>query len=294
MDKGVNENIRVLLIDDEIPLLNALSAALKNDGLKCEMANTVAGALSILENSTSIELVISDIKMPDMDGIELLKHIRENYRDRPWLQVTFITGYATLENSVSALKLAATDFLYKPVRRQALLKSTRYALKKATIVKRELHFMTQGKTHLDRLAEELQNIKTLLHPIVVEPDREPTEKRPLNGRVKPLAKDRLLTLIQSNEIKKRLFKDDLFSDPAWNMLLDLMQHSLMGKDVAVSSLYYSSGVPIATASRRLAEMERAGLVARMPDPSDKRRHFVRISQTAYNMIEQYFRAIDDI
>ena len=294
IDKKGDENSRVLLIDDEKALLNALTAALESDGLKCEKAITAGEALSILDKTASIELIISDIRMPGMDGITLLKQVRERYRDRPWLQVIFITAYATLENSVDALRLAATDFLYKPVRREVLVNSARSALGKAAQLKGDLEFKLQGAGHLDRLAEELQMLKALIKPVAVEPSQNLPEENSTKRKSTPLSKERLLALVQSNEIKKKLFKDDLFSDPVWNMLLDLMQQSLMGNEVAVSALYYSSGAPIATASRRLTEMESAGLVTRLQDPSDKRRQFVTISQDAYNMIEQYFRAIDEL
>ncbi|WP_408913609.1 response regulator [Brucella pseudogrignonensis] len=290
-DTDFDENCRVLLIDDEIALLNALTSALESDGLICKKATAAGQALSILSATPSIELIISDIKMPGMNGINLVQQVRERFIERSWLQIIFVTAYATLDNSVDALRLAASDFLYKPVRREVLVKSARAALEKASTIKREMNFRLQGSEHLDRLAGELQSLKGLLSP--KSPSQHDGETAAEDPQ-KPLTKERLLALIQSNQVKKKLFKDDLFSDPVWNMLLDLMQQHLLGKEVAVSSLYFSSGAPIATASRRLAEMEKAGLVSRKHDRVDKRRQIVTLTPASYQLIEEYFSTIDRI
>lgn len=283
---------RILLIDDEPALLNALTVAIESDGFVCANASSAEKALSILDNTASIELIVSDIKMPLMDGITLLHHVRERYKERPWLQVIFVTAYATLENSVEALRLAATDFLYKPVRREVLLTSVRSALDKASEIRQGFEFRTQGSNHLDRLAQELQALKGLLtSPAASSPEKPQTDK---TEEQKPFTRERFLSLIQSNEIKKKIFKDDLFSDPVWNMLLELMQHELQGQNAAASSLYFSSGAPMSTASRRLAEMESAGLIERKIDEHDKRRQIVKIKPETYRLIEAYFRAINDL
>ncbi|MFD1792686.1 response regulator [Ochrobactrum teleogrylli] len=289
-----NKDCRVLLIDDEEPLLNALTIALEADGLICAKATSADQALSVLDTTASIELIVSDIRMPAMDGITLLQHVRERYEERSWLQVIFITAYASLENSVEALRLAAADFLYKPVRRDVLVKSVQMALDKASKIKRDTQFRVQGSDHLDRLAEEIHALKGLLNSSTISQGTQDEDGRRNRQIGKPLSKERLLSFVQSNDIKKKFFKDELFSDPVWNMLLDLMQQSLEGNEVAASSLYFSSGAPVSTAARRLNEMEKAGLVERKLDDTDKRRQIVRISPKAYHLLEGYFRAINDI
>ena len=294
-ENGTDRTISVLLIDDEPALLNALSSALESDGLYCAKATSAAQALSILATNDTIELVISDIRMPHMDGITLLRHIREQYSERLWLQVIFITAYATLENSVDALRLAACDFLYKPVRRELLLKVVRVALNKASLIRRDVEFRMHGSDHIGRLAEELQTLKSLLiRDSEVAPLPDNSANLGESQQKQSLTKERLLSLIRSNEVKKKYFTDDFFNDPAWNMLLDLMQNHLENKEVTASSLYFSSNSPIATASRRLSEMEKARLVTKRQDAGDKRRQIVEITAYAYQKIEDYFRTINQL
>ncbi|MEL4073128.1 response regulator [Ochrobactrum sp. GPK 3] len=284
---------RVLLIDDEPALLNALTVALESEGLICTKATSANQALSILDETTSIELIVSDINMPGMDGITLLTHVRERYEERSWLQVIFVTAYASLENSVEALRLAASDFLYKPVRREVLVQSVQSALDKASKIKRDTQFRVLGSDHLDRLVEDIQSLKSLLNSS--ESKQIPSDHAPSTQPQKnPLSRERLLSLVQSNDVKKKFFTDALFSDPVWNMLLDLMQQHLQGTEATASTLYFNSGAPVSTASRRLSEMEKAGLIERKMDEADKRRQVVTISMKAYQLIEEYFRAIDDV
>lgn len=293
--KNAYEDLTILLIDDEPALLNALSQALESDGLRCVKANSAEQALLILSADPTIELIISDIRMPKMDGLTLLHHVRERYSDRTWLQVIFVTAYATLENSIDALRLAACDFLYKPVRREELLKAVRSALSRSSAMKRDIEFRMQGSDHLGRLTIELQALKTLLTPSLVPvlTSKDTTDLNQDDAK-KTFTTERLLSLIHSNEVKKKLFKDELFNDPVWNMLLDLMKNKIHDKEVSASSLYLCSGVPLATASRRLNEMEKAGLITKTQDGIDKRRQIVEITPFAYQMIEDYFRTIDQL
>ncbi|GHC74348.1 hypothetical protein GCM10010136_23470 [Limoniibacter endophyticus] len=96
------------------------------------------------------------------------------------------------------------------------------------------------------------------------------------------------------ELRPRFFKERLFSDPAWQMLLDLMENNLLEKEVSVSSLYIASGVPISTASRRLDDLEEARLVTRWDDPKDGRRQYVRVTAKAEQLITDYLMNLDKL
>jgi two-component system response regulator AtoC len=103
-------SIDVLVVDDEESSRKLCVAILQSMGYTAETADSGASALAILENGHT-DIVISDVRMPGMDGIELLKIIKQKY---PQTDVVMMTGYGTIPASVEAIKLGAYDYITKP------------------------------------------------------------------------------------------------------------------------------------------------------------------------------------
>jgi two-component system nitrogen regulation response regulator NtrX len=101
----------VLIVDDETSILKTLSGILSDEGFETITATNGYEALKILD-AESPDLVLLDIWMPGMDGIDTLKEIRKNH---PTLQVIMITGHGTIETAVTATKIGAFDFIEKPL-----------------------------------------------------------------------------------------------------------------------------------------------------------------------------------
>jgi two-component system response regulator PilR (NtrC family) len=102
---------RVLIIDDEPDILELLELTLLRMGLEVERANNVREALRMLDNNT-YNLCLTDMRMPDGEGLEVVRHIAEHNLDVP---VAVITAHGNLDNAVAALKAGAFDYLSKPV-----------------------------------------------------------------------------------------------------------------------------------------------------------------------------------
>ena len=103
---------RLLVVDDDIQMLSALDAALRHKGHKVETASNGIDAVTKLANvSEPVQAVITDLKMPSMDGLELLHHIR---RTSPSIPVILLTAFGTIQTAVDAMKAGANDFLVKP------------------------------------------------------------------------------------------------------------------------------------------------------------------------------------
>ncbi len=101
---------RMLVVDDEPNICDAVKRALERVGYPVETAPDAQSALKSLERGTT-DLVLCDIKLPGMDGMELLDRIKESH---PGMLVIMITGYASIESAVAAIKHGATDYLPKP------------------------------------------------------------------------------------------------------------------------------------------------------------------------------------
>ena len=120
------QNIRLLLVDDETSFLNPVAKRLKKRGITPELASGGEQCLSILESQT-IDVVVTDIKMPGMDGIRLLKAIKDKYPD---IQVILITGQASIQDGVEGIKAGAFDYLTKPIEIEQLLEKIHLAFEK--------------------------------------------------------------------------------------------------------------------------------------------------------------------
>jgi DNA-binding NtrC family response regulator len=100
----------ILIIDDEKSLLDLLSVVLKKEGYRVKTCLAPTKVFDILENE-ELDLLICDIKLPQISGMEVLKYVREN---RPEIPVIMITAYGSLKQAVEALKAGATDYILKP------------------------------------------------------------------------------------------------------------------------------------------------------------------------------------
>lgn len=111
--------MNILLIDDETNLLKLLRRPLIKSGHSIiEAQNGKQGWELFLEYSHKFDVIVTDIKMPVLDGVELLKRLREKEYDTP---VVIITGYEDIQSSIEVLRLGAFDFLLKPFKAQELL-----------------------------------------------------------------------------------------------------------------------------------------------------------------------------
>jgi two-component system response regulator PilR (NtrC family) len=136
---------RILVVDDEESMRKLLEIALGKEGYRLTLAESGKKATEIFDKS-SYDLVISDIKMPDMSGVDVLRHIKET---DPSVPVIMVTAYASAETAVEALRLGAYDYLTKPFKLEELKANIRNALEKVRLkrenetLKRELK-KTQG------------------------------------------------------------------------------------------------------------------------------------------------------
>jgi two-component system, OmpR family, response regulator VicR len=117
----------VLLVDDEVPFVETMTKRLTKRDLDVSTAFNGQEALDKLEKSRSIEVVILDVKMPGIDGLETLKRIRKKY---PLVEVIMLTGHATVESAIDGMKLGAFDYLMKPCEMDILITKVGEAAKK--------------------------------------------------------------------------------------------------------------------------------------------------------------------
>jgi PAS domain S-box-containing protein len=124
---------KILLIDDETDILRVLSLSLKADGYEVLTAIDGEKGLAIFDKERP-DIILTDVKMPGMDGIEVLKEIKQRSDDS---EVIIITGHGDIDTAIEALQFGASDFINKPVRDKALAVSLQRARERLE-VKRQL------------------------------------------------------------------------------------------------------------------------------------------------------------
>ncbi len=124
----------ILLVDDEVNILKILSAVLTKSGNNVISCNNANEALERLEDDI-FDLMITDLKMPDIDGLELLKIVHEKYPDT---EVIMITAHGTIETAVEAMKRGAIDYLLKPFDMEEIKLRIQSALNTASLKNQEI------------------------------------------------------------------------------------------------------------------------------------------------------------
>jgi len=120
---------KVLFVDDEMDFLETLMKRMKRRGVDVEGVGSGEEALKVLEDK-QVDVVVLDVKMPGMDGIETLREIKKRY---PLIEVIMLTGHANVEVAIEGMELGAFDYLMKPMAIDELSFKLKDAYKKKSL-----------------------------------------------------------------------------------------------------------------------------------------------------------------
>jgi len=111
LEKAINKKYSILVVDDEPLIRESLYEILRIDGYCAHMAGSAEAALEIVSDQ-NIDIILTDMKLPKMDGIELIRKVKRKFSD---IEAILITGYGTIESAVEAMKTGAYDYITKPI-----------------------------------------------------------------------------------------------------------------------------------------------------------------------------------
>jgi DNA-binding MarR family transcriptional regulator len=148
----------------------------------------------------------------------------------------------------------------------------------------------KNAARLRQLSEEVNRIASTLARLSSGPAHASGPQFPTapQQELPELSADTVRSVIRARRLRSRYFQEDLFADPAWDMLLDLLQAEIAQLRVPVSSLCIAAAVPATTALRWLKTLVDQGLFVRRADPHDGRRVFVELSPEASQALRRYF------
>ena len=153
----------------------------------------------------------------------------------------------------------------------------------------------KSAARLRQLSEEVSRIASTLARLSTGPAAPPrvTESNLLSD-APPVSAETVRSVIRARRLRARYFPEDLFADPAWDMLLDLLQAEISQLRVPVSSLCIAAAVPATTALRWLKTMVEQDLFVRRADPHDGRRVFVELAPQTSQALRRYFAEVGHV
>lgn len=146
----------ILVMEDESSVAQGLEMILTEEGYKVDVAATGRSALTTLEND-GIDLLVADLRLPDIDGMDVVRHVRQN---KPGTEVIVITGYGTTAIAVEAMKLGVRDFLPKPFGEEQIKTAIGEALKEH-MEKPVAPVIKKAETEEEKLIQKREVIQVL-------------------------------------------------------------------------------------------------------------------------------------
>lgn len=280
-DRGASERdraqCRILVVDDDLATAEEVVEAAHLLGYLCNYALDAATALRMIAEDDTIGIVVTDVQMPGMTGLSLLDELASRFASQRPLVTLVITGFGSIDVAVAAMRNEAADFLTKPVSREDLAAALRRAMRK--------WLRLCGERSIAVLSASLHGTVSEAGPLASTASLPPIDDAELLKITRKL--------VRMREQRGQFLDAALFSDPMWDILLDLTSARLEQKTVPVSSVCQAAGVPMSTALRQIRSLVDMGLIRRWPDPLDRRRDLLAINDEAMDAMRQYLTYLRD-
>ena len=293
--RGWGDQPSVLIFADAEAARAASTAATESVGARVVGAGLLADALERLDRQASVDAVIVELDDPhSAEQARLIEWIDRAARDGRTAPLIVLPE--TLVNEVYAhIDEGRVQLLVEPATPQERAATLALALARRREALHD-HGIEGEAERLRRLSEEVARIASALAEI------SSATRSVAHGAVRDIGMagdvvvdaDAVRGMIRVRRLRDQFFARELFADPAWDMLLDLMAARLEGSRVAVSSLCIAAAVPATTALRWIRTLTEHGLFVRSADPEDGRRIFIELSDSAFSAMMAYFQTLQQL
>jgi len=146
---------KILIIDDEVDICRGCQRIFEAKGCTIKMAFSGKEGLD-RTGKEEFDIIITDLKMPDISGIEVIKKIKQKKPDQP---IIMITGYATVDTAVEAMKLGVEEYISKPFKPDEIIDAV-----KNIVDKREKHLATRSEKSIQQRIIDREHVLEVLNP----------------------------------------------------------------------------------------------------------------------------------
>jgi DNA-binding response OmpR family regulator len=189
---------RILIVDDDAILRATVADILVEEGYEVAEAGDGADALVML-NTADFDVVMSDVKMPKMDGLIFLHQIKANHSEIP---VIMLTGHGTIDTAVEAMRRGAVNYLLKPSNRRQILESVREAIELKRVNRQKQNLLNQVVTGLQQLGVvETHPLTEQIRQTIVAPEGRLQDQRFLKIRDLMIDQHRLVALYKGKPLE---------------------------------------------------------------------------------------------
>jgi Winged helix DNA-binding domain len=261
-------------------------------------------SMSCLADISGADAILLDFRCERGDCRDLI--LFAHARARSWNAVLIaITDLRTLD-LVDALATGPRNLILCEPSEQEIMITLTLALARWNVLPMLRDGGGEEPAHLDRLSGELDRLSGIIETLMRKVTHVPSEAArsdhlrapsrsftPMPPKIPDAARinaQKIRALLRARRLRDQILPGDLFADPAWDMMLDLMAAQLEGNRVSVSSLCIAAAVPPTTALRWIRQLTERGLLERHADSADGRRVFIALSPEGYHAIESWFAA----
>jgi FixJ family two-component response regulator len=308
-DEGDKSLAEVVLVDDDTASLVELEEFIIDSGYRCRAYSAPEQALEHIRRRQTPVVLISDVRMPKMSGLELSRISREEDVAACPVEIILYSGHSGFDEAVQSLKYGVVDFLLKPIDPvrlgQTILRATERVANRMTAADRD----EKLQDWLSGMMRKAQEILSPCAPADVDA-KPPVSAAPLSNvpaaailtaprpvpAAAPVPVERgshltLIKLIQNNRRSRdRMFPACNGGDPSWEIVLFVLEQEVLQRSVSVTSACHATAIPQTTAMRKIDELVDAGLLARIPDEDDRRRVLLSSTPSCRESARRYFEA----
>ena len=311
----------LLIIDDDHATLDSVQQILIAAGWSARATSDPHTAPEIFKDDREIAVTITGVHMSAMDGFALIRRLRQTAPSYRTFKPLIMTHSVDLNVATNAIEHQVSGIIAKPVSPSSLKQKVSEAWSsmdaasphpntrssqdtKSGVWEREggddddeaLQQPWSGiasaiaRKACDLLLDRVGNVLSEAAADESEPTLASQQQRqPAAANTAPSI-DLLLSIMK---LKRAHFPEPLFSDPCWDMLLDLGMSHIEQRSISVSSLCIAAGIPQTTALRRIADLENIGLVTRAKDPNDGRRIYIALTDLGLERLYGFVEKLPD-
>ena len=271
--------LHILIVSADEQTAAHCAEGAKSLGHACHIARTADEARDLFAQHSQLNIVICDATSFTQHGLDLLGTLQDRTQNGRNFIAILLTSEPSLDLAVAAMRQGVSDLITLPLSPEAITRAMERA--SARIMS------TQDATAQPDLTDSISLIQSSLSALmnklgVQEPvlAKMELDVEATLSEVNAIDPAMLKAIIKARRNRQKFFEGDLFSDPSWDILLELTAAHLNGRQESVTSLAIAASVPASTAIRKIRELADRNLIHRWTDPNDARRIFVALTEDA--------------